>query len=117
VSQPRIDQETARRAVVIFMDKDAAWNDPKRSLENTHITIEKQMMDVGAIEQSPDRRHQNHVVRSQQFAQGPSSYFCGIKASANIAIVMPDALAARRGTFYCQLKSSLETRRGSYCSL
>jgi hypothetical protein len=78
VSQPGIDQETACSAVVIVMDKDAAWNDPKRSFEDTHIAVEKQVMDVGAIEQSPDRRHQNHVVRSQQFAQGLSSYFCGI---------------------------------------
>jgi hypothetical protein len=64
------------------------------------------MMDIGAIEQRPDRRNQHDVVGSNQFPQLWHS-FVGPALSVSPALGPHEAfqphraLAAFPGTFYC----------------
>jgi hypothetical protein len=65
--QPGIAQELAGLAVIVLMDENPARQSANRSVEDAHILVEHQMMDVGAIEERTDRRNQHDIVGSNQF--------------------------------------------------
>jgi hypothetical protein len=62
-----VTEDLARLAVIVLVDQDPARQDTKRSLDDAHILIEHQMVDVGAVEQRSYRRNKHDVVGSNQF--------------------------------------------------
>ena len=68
MGKPGIGEKLTRAAIIVLMHQNPSRNDPQRSFDNAHVLIEHQMVNVGAIEQRPDRRDQNRIVGSYQFA-------------------------------------------------
>ena len=64
-----IGQKLARLAVIVLMDQDAAWQDAQGSLDHAHVLVQHQMVDIGPIEQCPDRGNQHNIVGPNQFPQ------------------------------------------------
>ena len=69
MGQARIGQKLSRLAVVVVKDQDTARQDAQRPLDDAHVLVQYQMMDVGAVEQGADGGDQHHVVGSDQFPQ------------------------------------------------
>ena len=69
MGQPGIGEKLPRLAVIVLMDQNPPRQNAERALDHAHVLIQHQMMDVGAIEQRADRRHQHHIVGSHQFPQ------------------------------------------------
>src|SRR5712691_1949294 len=51
------------------VDENPPRQDAERALDDAHVLVQHQVMDVGAVEQRTDRRHQHHVVGPNQFPQ------------------------------------------------
>ena len=68
-ARPGIGQKLARLAVVVLMDQDAARQHAERSLDDAHVLVQHQMMDIGAVEQRADRGNQHDIVGPNQFPQ------------------------------------------------
>ena len=64
-----VGQKLARLAVIFLMDQDPARQDAERALDNAHILVEHEMMDLGAVEQRADRRNQHDIIGPNQFPQ------------------------------------------------
>ena len=69
VGEAGVGQELARLAIVVLMDQDAAGQHAERALDDAHVLVQHQMMDVGAVEQRADRGNQHHIVGPNQFPQ------------------------------------------------
>ena len=54
MGQAGITENPARLLVVILVDEYPTWKDPKRTLDDAHVLIQHQMMDVGSVEQRAD---------------------------------------------------------------
>src|SRR5262249_34514245 len=67
--QPGFGEDLPGRAVVLLMHQDAPRQDAERTLDDAHVLVQDQMMNVGAVEQRTDRRHQNDIVGPHQFPQ------------------------------------------------
>jgi hypothetical protein len=67
MGKPSVGENLTRRAVVVVMNQNAAGNHPDRAFENAHVLIQHQMTDIGAVQQSPDRGNQHHIVGPNQF--------------------------------------------------
>ena len=92
MGQPGVAQNPARLAVVVVMDQNPTRQDPERALDDAHVLIEHQMMDIGAVEQRADRRNQHDIVGSNQFTQvrlsfvGPAT---GLSGPVNPIVPLP----------------------------
>ena len=64
-----LGEQSARLQIVVLMHQYPPRQDTERSLDDAHVLIEHEMMDVGAIEQSLDRRNQHDIVGAYQFPQ------------------------------------------------
>src|SRR5690242_5973388 len=73
--QAGIGEQLARRAVVVFVNENPPRQNAEGSLDDAHVLIEHEMMDIGAVEQRADRRDQHHIVGSNQFPQIERSPF------------------------------------------
>ena len=62
-----VAEKLAGLAIVLFMDQNPARQNAKRPLDNAHILVQHQVMDIGAVEQRSDRRNQHDVVGPNQF--------------------------------------------------
>src|ERR1700760_1982830 len=51
------------------MHQDPPRQDAERALDDAHVLVEHEVMNIGAIEQGPDRRDQHDVVGANQFPQ------------------------------------------------
>jgi len=69
VAKTGVGQKLARLAVIFLMDQDPARQDAERALDNAHILVEHEMMDLGAVEQRADRRNQHDIIGPNQFPQ------------------------------------------------
>src|SRR5262249_31353742 len=67
--QSGLAEELPRRLVVFLVHENPPRQDAERALDDAHVLVQHQMMDVGAIEQRADRRHQHHIVGPHQFPQ------------------------------------------------
>src|SRR5207247_6752671 len=82
VGEARIDQTLARLAVVILVDQDAARQHAQRPLDDAHVLVQHQMMDIGAVEQRTDRGNQHDIVGPNQFPHVTLSFSPGCGGSA-----------------------------------
>ena len=69
MGQTSIGEDLPRRAVVLVMNQNPPRQDAKRTFDDAHVLVQHQVMDIGAVEQRADRRHQYHIVGSNQFPQ------------------------------------------------
>src|SRR5579863_9555258 len=67
VGEASIAEKLAGLVIVILVDENPARQNAKRPLDDAHILVEHQMMDIGAVEQCANRRNQHDVVGSNQF--------------------------------------------------
>ena len=67
MAQPGVVEQPPRRPRIVVRDQNAACENAYRTLEHTHVAIEYDMMDSGAVEQRAHRRHQHRIVCSDQF--------------------------------------------------
>lgn len=93
MSEAGFRQNPPRIDIVVLMHQDAAGDDASRPFEDAHIVVEYEMMDIRAVQQGSNRRHQDDIIGSQQFPQrrlrrDPTSR------------TLSGALAAWRGSFY-----------------
>src|SRR5947199_9375016 len=100
MGEPGVSENLPSLAAVLLMDQNPARQHAERALDDAHVLVQHQMMDVGAVEQGADRRHQHDIVGSQQFPQ----LECSLTDTASWprgACQPLDALAASPGSFYC----------------
>src|ERR1700722_3527581 len=69
VGQAGVAENPAGLAIVVLMDQDPARQHPERALDDAHVLVQHQMMDVGAVQQRPHRRNQHDIVGPNQFPQ------------------------------------------------
>src|SRR5207253_10431518 len=69
VSQAGLGQQLAGGAIVVLVNQNTARQDTERSLDDTHVLVQHQMMDIGAVEQRADCRNQHDIVGPDQFPQ------------------------------------------------
>ena len=62
-----IGQQPARGNQIVLGHQHAARQNSDGAFQHAHILIEHQMLDVRAIEQCADGRHQNDIVGADQF--------------------------------------------------
>ncbi len=83
---------------IVLMNQDPPRQYAERALDDAHVLVQHQMMDVGTVEQRADRRHQHHVIGPNQFAQNadllPERGACG-------KCQWFRGLAASVASFYC----------------
>lgn len=65
MSEPGISQQAPRSKIVVIVDENTSGNDAERSFEDTHIAVEQEVLDVGAVEQRANRRYENGIIGSQ----------------------------------------------------
>jgi hypothetical protein len=81
VSETRVYEDLPRLAVIILMDQNPTRQYAERALDNAHVLIQHEVMDIRAIEQRADRGNQHYVVGPNQFAQFRLS-FTGLLVAA-----------------------------------
>jgi hypothetical protein len=69
-----VAEKLAGLAIVVFMNQDPARQYAKRALDNAHILVKHEVMDIGAVEQRSDRRNQHDVVGPNQFPHPTFSF-------------------------------------------
>jgi len=69
MGETRIGEQLARLPVIVVMDQNAARQHAQRALDDAHVLVQHQMMDIGAIEQRADGGNQHDVVGPNQFPQ------------------------------------------------
>src|SRR3979411_2544102 len=69
MGEPGVGEKLARRAVILVMDQNPARQHAERALDDAHVLVQHQMMDVGAIEPGADSRQQHNIVGPHQFPQ------------------------------------------------
>jgi len=69
MGKARIGEQLARLPVIVVMDQNAARQHAQRALDDAHVLVQHQMMDIGAIEQRADGGNQHDVVGPNQFPQ------------------------------------------------
>jgi octaprenyl-diphosphate synthase len=113
MGKPGIGQKLARRANVLVINQDAPLQQAKRALDDAHVLIQHDMMDIGAVEQRADGGNQDDIVGSNQFPQNAISRARRIGATIGMSTVsgLVPGLAASRGTFYCILKDSANSAK------
>src|SRR5262245_44490748 len=72
VSKAGVFQKLARAELVVLGDKYAPWQNAKRALEHAHVLVKDHRSDTGAFQQRNHRRHQNCVIRTDQFTHAIS---------------------------------------------
>jgi hypothetical protein len=91
-----VAEKLAGLAIVVFMDQNPARQNAKRPLDDAHILVQHQVMDIGAVEQRSDRRNQHDVVGPNQF---PHLAFSLYSRSPD-DMLLPGGLAAAVVSFY-----------------
>ena len=69
VGETGIGQKLPGFAIVVLMDHDPARQHAERALDDAHVLVQHQMMDVSAIKQRADGGNQHDIVGSNQFPQ------------------------------------------------
>jgi len=64
-----IGEQLARGQIVIVVDQYAARKYAQRAVHDAHVTVEHEMMDIGAVQQRAHCRHQHRIVGPHQFTQ------------------------------------------------
>ena len=103
-ARPASAEKLARLPIVVLMDQDPARQDAKRALDNAHILVQHQMMDMGAIEQCAHRRNQNDILvrtNSRTCRLSFVNRLCQAAAASRDGRLASGALAAFPRTFYC----------------
>ena len=80
MSKPGIGQELARRTIILVIDQDAPLQQAERALNDAHVLVQHQMVDIGAVEQRSNRRNQNEIVGPYQFPQMHAPVVAGNEA-------------------------------------
>jgi hypothetical protein len=91
------------------MDQDAPRQHAERALDDAHVLVQHQMMDIGAVEQRADSGNQHDIVGPNQFPQS-HILLCRWQRAGGDCQPLP-ALAASRGTFYCISKDSANSAK------
>jgi hypothetical protein len=91
-----IAENLAGLSVIVLMDQDSPRQDAKRSLDDAHILVKHQMVNIRTVKQRANRRNQHDVVGSNQF---PHLAFSLYSRRSN-DFVVASCLAAKAGTFY-----------------
>ena len=98
MAEAGFSQQLPGLAGIVLMNQDPPGQDAERALDDAHVLVQHQMMDVGAVEQRADRRHQHDIVGPNQFTQDEPPGLKGVKA-ANVN--GSTGLAASPSSFYC----------------
>ena len=77
MSQARLGQQLAGLAIVVLVNQDSPRQDAERSLDDAHVLVQHQMMDIGAVEQRADCGNQYDIVGSDQFPHVTLSFSPG----------------------------------------
>src|SRR5262249_19254622 len=72
VAQAGVFQKLARAKLMLVGDKHAAWQHAERALKHAHVLVKDHRTDAGAFQQRNRRRHQNCVIRTDQFTHAIS---------------------------------------------
>jgi hypothetical protein len=70
-----IAENLAGLSVIVLMDQDSPRQDAKRSLDDAHILVKHQMVDIRTVKQRANRRNQHDVVGSNQFPHLAFSFY------------------------------------------
>ena len=69
MGKPGFGEQAPRGYIVIVVDKDAPGEHAQRSFYNAHVIVQDEMVNIRAVQQCADGRHQNYIVSPHQFAQ------------------------------------------------
>jgi hypothetical protein len=64
------------------MNQDTARQDAERSLDDAHVLVQHQMMDIGTVEQRADGGNQHDIVGPDQFPHVTLSFSPGCDGGA-----------------------------------
>jgi octaprenyl-diphosphate synthase len=105
VRQAGVGEYLSRRVDVLLMHQNSPRQNAERALDDAHVLVRHQMIDMGAIEQRADRRHQHDIIGPNQFPQLTALLFGHVSA-----VNGKHALAAPRGSSYCDFSiANVET--------
>jgi hypothetical protein len=91
-----VTEKLASLAIVVLMHQNPARQNAKRPLDDAHILVKHQVMDIGAVEQRSNRRNQHDVVGPNQFPH--LSFLLYFRSPDDM--LLPAGLAAEARTFY-----------------
>src|ERR1700759_2088630 len=84
MGQPGFGEELPCRVVVLLVHQNPPRQNAERTLDDAHVLVQHQMMDVGAVEQRADRRHQHDIVVPHQFPQFVTPVGRALKSRASL---------------------------------
>jgi hypothetical protein len=70
VPEASVLQEPPRSQFVLIGDQNPAWQDTQRTFQNTHVLIQYQRPEPGALKQSHHRRDEDSIIGSDEFTHG-----------------------------------------------
>jgi hypothetical protein len=96
VRQPGIAENLAGLVIIVLVDQDPARQDAKRPLDDAHVLVKHEVVNIRAIKQRTDRRNQHDVVGPNQFPQLVFSLYSLLPDN----MLLPRGLAAAASSFY-----------------